>query len=181
MLRKHGAQASITRYHAYAQPVKHMLFSMLPNKLENGLLAVSCAFGLGFQTMKIHAVAPGAFWRGQLLDKCPPAGNGNGQTAVDAVLQDSLKDTCCPFETWLCPPKCRETTMYQAMFRCIMKGCLRWFSQLAVATIPFVCSSQKLSCSVAPSIFPFPFFGWLPHQKLASQEKVPFFPGSLNN
>ena len=36
------------------------------------------------------------------------------------VGQGSLKDTFCPFETWLFPPKYRETTCYKAMIRCIM-------------------------------------------------------------
>ena len=31
-----------------------------------------------------------------------------------------LKDTFCPFATWLVPPKSRETAIYKAMFRCIM-------------------------------------------------------------
>ena len=35
-------------------------------------------------------------------------------------LQGSLKNTSCPSETWLFPPKQRDTTIYKAMFRCIM-------------------------------------------------------------
>ena len=34
--------------------------------------------------------------------------------------QGSLKDTFFPFETWLFPPKQKDTTIYKAMFRCIM-------------------------------------------------------------
>ena len=36
------------------------------------------------------------------------------------IIQGSLKDTFCPIETWLFPPKYRDTTIYKAMFRCIM-------------------------------------------------------------
>ena len=36
------------------------------------------------------------------------------------ISQGSLKDTCCPFETCVFPPKSMETTIYKAMFRCIM-------------------------------------------------------------
>ena len=36
------------------------------------------------------------------------------------ILQGSLKDTFCPFETWLFPQKSKETAIYKAMFRGIM-------------------------------------------------------------
>ena len=34
--------------------------------------------------------------------------------------QGSLKDTLCPFATWCFSPKYGETTIYKAMFRCII-------------------------------------------------------------
>ena len=44
-------------------------------------------------------------------------GSAAGRSLVD---QGSLKDAFCPFEIRLFPPKQRETTIYKAMFRCIM-------------------------------------------------------------
>ena len=44
--------------------------------------------------------------------------------SILTTVQGSLKDTFCPFETWLLPPKYRETTIYKAMFRWIMQGSL---------------------------------------------------------
>ena len=51
---------------------------------------------------------------------CPFSGEGS-PTIIDVLkkvgplIQGSLKDTFCPFETWLFPPKYRETTIYKAM------------------------------------------------------------------
>ena len=38
--------------------------------------------------------------------------------------QGFFKDTFCSFEAWLFPPQYMETTIYKAMFRCIMQGSL---------------------------------------------------------
>ena len=47
--------------------------------------------------------------------------NGSGfVSSCDLLEQGPLRDTFCQFETWLFPPKERETTIDKAMFRCTM-------------------------------------------------------------
>ena len=41
-------------------------------------------------------------------------------SATNKYHQGSLKDALCQNETWLFPPKQRDTTIYKSMFRCIM-------------------------------------------------------------
>ena len=62
------------------------------------------------------------------------------------VSQGSLKDTFCPFETWLSPPKQRETTIYKAMFRCIMQGSLYFFRGELEGTLTDLFDLADIAC-----------------------------------
>ena len=63
--------------------------------------------GLNFRSDGRDSICQLETWGGRCID-------------TSNNVPGSFKDTCCPFKTWLFPPQYRETTIYKAIFRCIM-------------------------------------------------------------
>ena len=86
------------------------------------------------------------------------------------LVQGSLKDTVCPFETWLFPPKYRDATIYKAMFRCIMQGSMLY--SLFFFWYLFLCELPK-AAAPKQATFP-PFRNGVVLQHIPRQEQFHF-------
>ena len=111
-------------------PIGHLHFCFVSSPVGlNGNLARSSWLVLPWRVFHGSLALQGDFPAGWFLSQ-PQVRLARLAEGVSPVLirhkhqpskaQGSLKDTFCPFETWLFPPTYMDTIIYKAMFRCLM-------------------------------------------------------------